>query len=242
MKLVKKWFNKLFSINVPEEVSEPTKETPVKPSILLHMEQLKDELKTVSTAYDNQLQAKEKQLKKLQFQHEKLYSQYADKFKQYRMKNLTASKVEEAKIKMQPLQNEITELTEEIHLINGFKRDNILKLNNNIQELSDDYVEAIANEINKTNNELLDLKLQYLEKVKLYKELYNSSAEIDATLTQSFNQYGINYKPIITSKVKEATEAGGASFVIETSEVTGVLAGGSVPYYLLKKVQEIKKQ
>ncbi|PYZ99088.1 hypothetical protein CR205_11175 [Alteribacter lacisalsi] len=211
--------------------------------VIEEVNSLQARLKQITTGYDDQMNKRQAELNRLNHEYGKKFDEWKAVF--HRVKMRTAPEVEADKLKanMEPLEERIQELNDELYQIGEYKRQDVLYLTDSIHGLKQAYTESQVEALARSADELLRIKADYQLKLQDFRKQYQQTGSLEADIQKHLQEQGINYRPEMSARVTDATDKhlNGFSFEIDTQMVNDILSGGAVEYELFKRVRKKQK-
>lgn len=165
------------------------------------VDQLKEELQAITEGYEKALTDLNKDYRKKAFQYDKKYLEYKDI-----NKLLTPEEVAEANEKLQPYEYEVREAGAEIDKVEGYKKDDVMNIINQLQKLEKSYTEELSSQIEADAERLKEARKTYMDIVASIGESYRDVLETDKLMEHHLSDAGFKYDGTMTERVAVGTE------------------------------------
>ncbi|WP_163583430.1 hypothetical protein [Gracilibacillus saliphilus] len=221
---IQKFIVKLFTKN-PAPKSAPTKNAD-KNKTIQRIDQLKQELEALTNGYNKSIEELKKDYDDKLFHYEKHYQAYQEAHKKHVNKLINETELKQAKKQLQPHEEILRDAGAELDKVNQWLKEDTLEIIASIQDLKEDYTEAITEEIKEDASTLQELKKQHLNKIASIGKAYNDVVETEKLLKMHLNNNGVMYKETLKDTVKIKTkELQLNQFIISGEEVNKAMKG-----------------
>ncbi|RIU93301.1 hypothetical protein [Oceanobacillus picturae] len=198
---IQKFISKCTS-KEPEEVASPVKKPKAKKDAVERVDLLRQELEAIDRGYSK---AEEKLIrdydaKLVTFENE--YRKLQEVQQQYAMKLIKESELDKAKKDIEPYEEALRDAGFELEKVQGYKKDEILKIIADIDALKDSFTDELETRVEAKAMILQDLRNQYLKEIACIGELYRTGLEVETTVQKHLTEYHMKH----TLHLKEMLE------------------------------------
>lgn len=188
-----------------KDAPAPSKKAPQNKTIK-RINQLEQELITINNAYDKSEASLKADYNNKLILFEKYYQAYQDKHKQHSKRLIKDAELKQAEKDIQPYQEALNDAGYTLEQVQGYKKEDILKLVAEIDEMKESFTEALAEEIKDVSIKLQMQKEAYLKSVVSIGELYRTGTSTESTVKKHLNQYNIKYDSHIVKMLEMKSE------------------------------------
>lgn len=178
---------------------------------------LKDELKHITEAYDNNYSKLSTQYNNLLFKYEEQYKKLKDAHLKHRNRMISDAELKQAEEALKPYKNQVEEAGYELDTVQRYKEEDVLYIINEIEAVKEEYLEELTEEIAEASNELQDLKQTYLGKIIYIGSKYKSVIDTENLMKKHLkNTNGFTYN----SNMKKTLELKTDNLPVSLSDLT----------------------
>lgn len=200
---------------------------------IARIQKLRQQLDALTRGYDKAIDGLKATYNSKLSQFEKQYRLYQDKHKQYRKMMLTEDDIKQSEKELQPYKVALEDAGAELNKVEGFKKEEVMQIINEIEALKEEYLSALAEEIKQDASALAQHKQEYLQKVSFIGKAYSDVAETDDMMQLHLQNNGLSYQK---DKLKHTLELHTSDITIDmltiTPEEVADAMGGTTEYKL----------
>jgi len=193
--MVKTVLTKLFKKEQPTPQNVETVKTA--PKAVVSMDRKYEELQKTLESFDKNIAKLQASYDQLENAFEKQYQELVEIHLAVRQGKQPESDAEAKQAEIEPLKLELNDAGHHLEMVKGYKREAVIELATDMQDLSKDYTLGMASITKELIAELKESREQYLDKLNELALHYKQISNTETGLTNTLLQNGVQHKPTI---------------------------------------------